>query len=124
MSRDSAKDTPRAAILGGGWAGFAAALTLTRSGWHITLHEAARERGCHFIDAPVSGGQAGTEQGILTIMCGGDPEAFQRAVWQDGQGRATGPRGRGRSGWCGVNRRRGPPDPWGPAAALDRTAPG
>ncbi|WP_035883499.1 NAD(P)-dependent oxidoreductase [Cupriavidus metallidurans] len=43
------------------------------------LHAAARERGCHFIDAPVSGGQAGAEQGILTIMCGGDPEAFQRA---------------------------------------------
>lgn len=50
MSRDSAKDkprtsVPRAAILGGGWAGFAAALTLARSGWHITLHEAAREPG-------------------------------------------------------------------------------
>ncbi|HBD36401.1 MAG TPA: oxidoreductase, partial [Cupriavidus sp.] len=43
------------------------------------LHAAARERGCHFVDAPVSGGQAGAEQGILTIMCGGDPEAFQRA---------------------------------------------
>nr|WP_249343568.1 hydroxysqualene dehydroxylase HpnE [Delftia sp. PE138] len=45
VSRDSAKDKPRAAILGGGWAGFAAALTLARSGWHITLHEAAREPG-------------------------------------------------------------------------------
>ena len=43
------------------------------------LHAAARERGCHFVDAPVSGGQAGAQQGILTIMCGGDLDAFQRA---------------------------------------------
>ena len=43
----AAQDTaaPRAAIVGGGWAGFAAALTLAGRGWHITLHEAAREPG-------------------------------------------------------------------------------
>ncbi len=35
------------------------------------LAEAARARELEFIDAPVSGGQAGAEQGILTIMCGG-----------------------------------------------------
>lgn len=39
----------------------------------------AREKGCHFIDAPVSGGQQGAEQGALTIMCGGDADAFERA---------------------------------------------
>jgi 3-hydroxyisobutyrate dehydrogenase-like beta-hydroxyacid dehydrogenase len=40
---------------------------------------AARERGRHFIDAPVSGGQAGAENGALTIMCGGEPDPFARA---------------------------------------------
>src|SRR3954470_5943576 len=35
--------------------------------------------GRHFIDAPVSGGQAGAENGTLTIMCGGELEAFARA---------------------------------------------
>ncbi len=36
-------------------------------------------QGRHFIDAPVSGGQAGAENGALTIMCGGETEAFARA---------------------------------------------
>jgi 3-hydroxyisobutyrate dehydrogenase len=40
------------------------------------LHAAARERGLHFVDAPVSGGQAGAVNGALTVMCGGDPEPF------------------------------------------------
>lgn len=40
----------------------------------------ARSRGFHFIDAPVSGGQAGAENGALTVMCGGEPEAFARAA--------------------------------------------
>ena len=35
-------------------------------------------RGLSFVDAPVSGGQAGAENGQLTIMCGGDVEAFAR----------------------------------------------
>ena len=39
----------------------------------------AAETGRRFIDAPVSGGQAGAEAGKLTIMCGGDPDAFARA---------------------------------------------
>ena len=43
------------------------------------LHGAARERGLHFIDAPVSGGQAGAVNGLLTVMCGGDAEPFARA---------------------------------------------
>ncbi|MFN4361726.1 MAG: NAD(P)-dependent oxidoreductase [Hylemonella sp.] len=36
----------------------------------------ASERDLHFVDAPVSGGQAGAQNGALTIMCGGDPAAF------------------------------------------------
>src|SRR5690606_23419215 len=36
------------------------------------LYAAAKERGFAFIDAPVSGGQAGAENGVLTVMCGGD----------------------------------------------------
>jgi 3-hydroxyisobutyrate dehydrogenase len=43
------------------------------------LSAACRERGRHFVDAPVSGGQAGAENGTLTIMCGGEQEAFARA---------------------------------------------
>ena len=43
------------------------------------LHAAARARGAHFIDAPVSGGQAGAVNGLLTVMCGGDPAPFERA---------------------------------------------
>ncbi len=39
----------------------------------------AKERGLHFIDAPVSGGQQGAENGVLTIMCGGEETAFARA---------------------------------------------
>ena len=40
---------------------------------------AAKEKGVGFIDAPVSGGQAGAENGKLTVMCGGEPAAFERA---------------------------------------------
>jgi 3-hydroxyisobutyrate dehydrogenase-like beta-hydroxyacid dehydrogenase len=42
-------------------------------------YAAAKEKGIPFIDAPVSGGQAGAENGKLTVMCGGDKEAFERA---------------------------------------------
>jgi 3-hydroxyisobutyrate dehydrogenase len=42
------------------------------------LHEAARARGLHFIDAPVSGGQAGAQKGQLSVMCGGDAEPYAR----------------------------------------------
>ncbi len=41
------------------------------------LHGQARARGLHFIDAPVSGGQAGAVNGALTVMCGGDAEPFE-----------------------------------------------
>jgi 3-hydroxyisobutyrate dehydrogenase-like beta-hydroxyacid dehydrogenase len=40
------------------------------------LSAIARERGLHFVDAPVSGGQAGAQNGALTVMCGGDAGPF------------------------------------------------
>ncbi len=43
------------------------------------IYAQARERGIDFIDAPVSGGQAGAENGKLTVMCGGDAAPFERA---------------------------------------------
>ena len=43
------------------------------------LHAVAAAKGVGFIDAPVSGGQAGAENGKLTIMCGGDAPAFAQA---------------------------------------------
>ena len=43
------------------------------------LYAAARKGGFDAIDAPVSGGQAGAENGVLTVMCGGDAEPFGRA---------------------------------------------
>ena len=43
------------------------------------LDRAAKGRGLGFLDAPVSGGQAGAESGKLTIMVGGEPTAFKRA---------------------------------------------
>src|SRR5947207_13949963 len=36
------------------------------------LHAEAKKRSFDFVDAPVSGGQAGAENGVLTVMCGGD----------------------------------------------------
>ena len=43
------------------------------------LHAAAKQKGLGFVDAPVSGGQAGAENGVLTVMCGGDPEDYAKA---------------------------------------------
>ena len=40
------------------------------------LSAAATAMGLHFVDAPVSGGQAGAQNGLLTVMCGGDAAAF------------------------------------------------
>jgi 3-hydroxyisobutyrate dehydrogenase len=42
------------------------------------LHADAAKRGFEFIDAPVSGGQAGAENGALTVMCGGDAAPYAR----------------------------------------------
>ena len=43
------------------------------------LFEAAKKGGFDFIDGPVSGGQAGAENGVLTVMCGGDEAVFNKA---------------------------------------------
>ncbi|SEQ94762.1 NAD(P)-dependent oxidoreductase [Giesbergeria anulus] len=40
------------------------------------LYGAGRTLGLHFVDAPVSGGQAGAQNGLLTVMCGGDAAPF------------------------------------------------
>lgn len=44
------------------------------------LDETAREQGKHFLDAPLSGGQAGADNGALTIMIGGDRQTYDRTV--------------------------------------------
>jgi len=43
------------------------------------LYKEAKNKGFHFLDAPVSGGQAGAESGKLTVMIGGDETAFKKA---------------------------------------------
>ena len=43
------------------------------------LQAAAKSKGIGFVDAPVSGGQAGAENGLLTVMCGGEAEDFAKA---------------------------------------------
>jgi 3-hydroxyisobutyrate dehydrogenase len=43
------------------------------------LYAAAKAQGLQFVDAPVSGGQAGAQNGMLTVMCGGDSSAFDAA---------------------------------------------
>ena len=43
------------------------------------LHKNAKARGFGFLDAPVSGGQAGAEKGALTVMVGGDKDMFEKA---------------------------------------------
>lgn len=43
------------------------------------LYAAAKDLGISFVDAPISGGQAGAENGILSVMCGGDEDAYTRA---------------------------------------------
>ncbi len=43
------------------------------------LYTAAKAAGLGFVDAPISGGQAGAENGVLSVMCGGDAKDFARA---------------------------------------------
>ncbi len=43
------------------------------------LYSVGKEQGIDVIDAPVSGGQAGAENGVLTVMCGGDEAPFAKA---------------------------------------------
>ncbi|ERS14485.1 oxidoreductase [Alcanivorax sp. PN-3] len=45
-----------------------------------TLDDTCREQGAHFIDAPVSGGQQGAENGQLSVMCGGEEAVFERVA--------------------------------------------
>ncbi|MEH6628685.1 MAG: NAD(P)-dependent oxidoreductase [Motiliproteus sp.] len=45
----------------------------------LELYAYAADKGISFLDAPVSGGQAGAENGVLTVMVGGDEDAFARA---------------------------------------------
>jgi len=44
------------------------------------VHQACQAQGSHFIDAPVSGGQQGAENGALTIMCGADKTSYEQAL--------------------------------------------
>jgi 3-hydroxyisobutyrate dehydrogenase-like beta-hydroxyacid dehydrogenase len=78
-------DDLRAVVLGpdGAFAGMGADAVLvdhTTASAHVAhqLHARARSLGLHFVDAPVSGGQAGAEKGQLTVMCGGDLAPFER----------------------------------------------
>jgi 3-hydroxyisobutyrate dehydrogenase-like beta-hydroxyacid dehydrogenase len=79
-------DDVRAVVLGpdGAFAGMAAGAVLVdhttaSAGLARELAAAAEEQGLGFLDAPVSGGQAGAETGQLTIMIGGDQAMFDRA---------------------------------------------
>jgi 3-hydroxyisobutyrate dehydrogenase len=53
--------------------------TTASAGVARELDAAATAAGFGFVDAPVSGGQAGAENGVLTVMCGGDPAVYARA---------------------------------------------
>jgi len=53
--------------------------TTASAGIARELHAGAAQRGFDFLDAPVSGGQAGAENGQLTVMVGGDQAPFDRA---------------------------------------------
>jgi 3-hydroxyisobutyrate dehydrogenase len=54
--------------------------TTASAGLARRLASEARSRGLGWLDAPVSGGQAGAEQGVLTIMIGGERDTYQRVV--------------------------------------------
>lgn len=53
--------------------------TTASAGIALELHAAAKDKGADFLDAPVSGGQAGAENGVLTVMIGGDADVFAKA---------------------------------------------
>ncbi len=53
--------------------------TTASAGIARELSEEAHKRGLHFVDAPVSGGEAGAKNGQLTIMCGGSAAAYAKA---------------------------------------------
>jgi 3-hydroxyisobutyrate dehydrogenase-like beta-hydroxyacid dehydrogenase len=79
-------DDLRSVVLGpdGAFAGMQAGSvfvdhTTTSANVARELYAQARSLGLHFVDAPVSGGQAGAQNGALTVMCGGDRAAFDAA---------------------------------------------
>ena len=79
-------DDLRAVVLGddGAFAGMASGAVFvdhTTASANVAreLHVLAKARGLNFVDAPVSGGQAGAQNGALTVMCGGDRAAFDAA---------------------------------------------
>ena len=53
------------------------------------LYAAAKALGLNFIDAPVSGGQGGAQNGLLTVMCGGDAAIFDTLMGESGAGQLT-----------------------------------
>ncbi|MEM9739664.1 MAG: NAD(P)-dependent oxidoreductase [Pseudomonadota bacterium] len=53
--------------------------TTASAGLARSLYERSKAKGAAFIDAPISGGEAGAQKGALTIMCGGDRGAFDKA---------------------------------------------
>jgi 3-hydroxyisobutyrate dehydrogenase len=53
--------------------------TTASAGLARELAESAHQRGLHFVDAPVSGGEQGARNGQLTIMCGGTAAAYAKA---------------------------------------------
>jgi len=78
-------DDLRSVVLGdnGAFAGMAPGAVFvdhTTASAHVAreLSAAAKARGLQFIDAPVSGGQAGAQNGVLTVMCGGDSASVDR----------------------------------------------
>jgi len=79
-------DDLRSVVLGdeGAFAGMKAGAVLvdhTTASANVAreLYAQAKSRGVQFVDAPVSGGQAGAQNGLLTVMCGGDAAAFDAA---------------------------------------------
>jgi len=79
-------DDLRSVVLGedGAFAGMASGAVLvdhTTASANVAreLYAAAKANGLQFVDAPVSGGQAGAQNGALTVMCGGDHAAFEAA---------------------------------------------
>lgn len=53
--------------------------TTASAGLARELHAEGAPKGIGFVDAPVSGGQAGAENGVLTVMCGGDEDIYAKA---------------------------------------------
>ena len=70
---------PDGALAAMGWGTILVDHTTASADVAREIDATARERGIGFIDAPVSGGQAGAEKGALTVMCGGDAEVYARA---------------------------------------------